>query len=469
MLFNVILAVRLVFLLCLWALAAGSKGNPNPAMLKGKTARMRVMLSHSLTREQKGHRKTFTPDFASVFESHSKVIHSIDDGGVHGTQLYARKHGTSVWQFLKSLPNDQTYLSLSSLISEGGIVAENARVDMDKWVATKVFGAGMGDPLLLNSVRSTLPQLKRLKPQQIQFGYRVADEDIGAIERSMVIGAPSARKMFSGMSPAEQITTADKLTDITANNIAQILRDPASIHSIRHRDGLQEIIALNHRIEQYARTLLAHNVAKVLVCTDGSAHFNDAGCVLAGGGVALTAVYTDHQQGADMQVVDTYNKSVSMCVRASDMECMTTTPFDAELLSGLTGLVVTKLLLHHRSALQRAMRTVPTGQRLDYSISLAVNNSGCSTVEGSTPLSTPSPLPRLSVELCSDSRTYIRALRTDLSVDLTARNEHNRLAVWQLATALHRSIIANSTEGSGHVAVRWMAGHPERSNANVSR
>ena len=65
---------------------------------------------------------------------------------------------------------------------EGGIQAEAVRVNIDAWVAIKVFGSSSfsvlgGEAETVSDVKSLLPQFKKVRTRDIQFGYRLLLHD----------------------------------------------------------------------------------------------------------------------------------------------------------------------------------------------------------------------------------------------------------------------------------------------------
>jgi len=114
-----------------------------------------------------------------------------DENGLPIIEMFVRRSGTGIlWTRYEDVYCDDSTKDLIRNIESGGILAELRRTELDNILALKVFGNGIGSAAalpLINKVKSLLPNFRKLKPKDFEFGYRIAieGEAIIVVNRAM--------------------------------------------------------------------------------------------------------------------------------------------------------------------------------------------------------------------------------------------------------------------------------------------
>jgi hypothetical protein len=114
-----------------------------------------------------------------------------DDNGESLVKIFVRKINTFQWLFVENFQiNEYGEIKqriLMDEIQEGGLDSEIIRANLDQWIAKKVFGRGLGDALIIDKVKEKFPKYKTLKSKQLQFGYRLSNDNdlVSLLYRSM--------------------------------------------------------------------------------------------------------------------------------------------------------------------------------------------------------------------------------------------------------------------------------------------
>lgn len=318
-------------LLCLCALhfSYASRGNPNPGMLKLSHARMRFILGRSALRERtQGICKP--PDFKNVFD---KVIPKINmkklpgNAGnlltVNSMNVMVRKVNSGQWVVGRKFVMNEDDANLKMVVMEGGHRAADAQKILDKSIFTQLFGKGMGDLDFIHDTRRRESEFKAVKAKDIEYGYQL-DPNSPVFSLQQFAAKPPALKI----QPVAQICIGDLLTPIRRKKVRAVY--PANLLS-----GIDRLID----------TIIATPSPTLLVSSNGSAEMGlydkrRSICFKAGGAVVLTPMT---RRSAASKSVDHLRNS--LYVRISNLHYLTAEPVSPELAPGLTGLVLSALVL----------------------------------------------------------------------------------------------------------------------------
>lgn len=559
----VIHALNLIVVLCCCCLSTiyGSKGNPDPSRLKKMRDLIRKEMSIRTNREyniNKRHINVVKPKVDLLDKDIERGADNPDDSD--RIELFVRRidNGLSSgpWNYVQYLPllssssngnvdsngrdsdsarsgdisdydsnnynNDRSIKDLVSSLSQGGIESESVRPRIDTWVALKVFGKGLGSPVVLEQVKVILPQFKKLNMRNLQFGYKVSKVDtyVSSIERHMhQIGASIA--MTTSNDYDEYMNSASRryvnLTELLSN-VSSYNSNRAKVeqHLMNSTHSLQAMEQLMSSIDQLVHHLIATNATEVLVASDGSSIFNGNNCSYATGGIFVIPI-CDRQQvvlgidsrlgmGTSSAIVSTTDiqmessivadddssiidavvrnsmsknnkkkksfqlptiNNANTCnvvfsgsatdrrplyLRMTDMAGVVTTPFDAELGTAVMSFLVANLILKRYKMMITSTTTAA-----------AVDNVDDIHVDRTILEAKPS---QLSFQFLTDSRAFIRTLRTDLRQELMQKNMTNRLALWSQAVLSYDQLL--SSDDTAEVTVDWTMGHPERRDLNIN-
>lgn len=559
-------ALNLIVVLCWCCLSTiyGSKGNPDPSRLKKMRDLIRKEMSIRTDREyniNKRHINVVKPKVELLDKDVQRGVDNPDDSD--RIELFVRRidNGLSSgpWNYVQYLPllssssssgngyadnngrdsdstrsgyssdydsnnynNDRSIKDLVSSLSQGGIESESVRPRIDNWVALKVFGKGLGSPVVLEQVKVILPQFKKLNMRNLQFGYKVSKIDtyVSSIERHMHQIGSSVGMMTTSVAYDEHMSSTSKrfvnLTELLSNVSYNSNRAMVEQYLMNSTHSLPAMDQLMSSIDQLVHQLIATNATEVLLASDGSSIFNGNNCSYATGGIFVIPI-CDRQQvvlGIDSTLglgassiiyntVDTQMESSSIVVdndhivddvvgkskskkskksfqlptinnantcnvvfsgsmidrrplylRMTDMAGIVTTPFDAELGSAVISFLVANLILKRYKMM---ITTTATAASASAAVDVDIN-IGMTIVEARSP--------QLSFQFLTDSRAFLRTLRTDLRQDLMQKNMTNRLALWSQAVLSYDQLL--SSDDAAEVTVDWTMGHPERRDLNIN-
>jgi hypothetical protein len=154
---------------------------------------------------------------------------------------------------------------------------------------------------------------------------------------------------------------------------------------------------------------------------------------------------------------------ISESIRVDSAGGMIDSPFDAELIAGLSAVTVAKLLAkiiskrteeEHGDTLEGAVRA--TDSDADASSPSASIESIVSPSMGRN---------KIEFTLHTDSKTLCRAIRTGPKGDLADRASPSRLALWKLLSGHMGELL----EMGLPMLVDWIPGHPERRDQDRNR
>lgn len=375
---------------------------------------------------------------------------------------------------------DNTHINkmFADLNNVSGIEEEVLRDEIDKWISLRLFtDAGLGgERNFIQQVRALLPQFKSLKPKEFEFGYRYISYDDasesffsnslhGNLENKIDRNQPN-RVVYSLISKERERISAkiSKSTTEYENQMSQQsadwnISDMLQLYSATikdDRESLQPLLTSSQQkvhdhiqsvadgmFQSLQQSQSSSHCSHLDIFFDGSAYFSkskvsddssksatDMLCVKAGAGVYI--VPRDDEAYALSPRVAARN-GWPICVHSASQ--LVSTPFDAELLAGLTAVTVLSRILTNYALTKQAP----------------------------------------SVAIFSDSKTMCRVFRLinnksskpdeSESLPLYSRGEGSRQLMWDVLCDHVRYILKSvNTRGSGseYDLARWVAGHPER-------
>ncbi|KAJ1408559.1 hypothetical protein B484DRAFT_456288 [Ochromonadaceae sp. CCMP2298] len=468
----------LVVLAVVVAAVGASRGNPHPQLLKAQHSKMQTMLLNRGIREKaNGLNKAYRLNTNNVKEEKKDALEKLEDSVV---ELYVRRVETGPWSFFQYLSDgdgpgrrfrgeDELFereeeevstAPMSEAIAKGGIEAEAARAELDRWVAVRVFGEAFGEPLILGNVRTSLKPFRKLKPRLMQFGYKLLGEDlyVSALDRAMTqVPQPVQLDLSTLPVPA-----------------------PVHVSALLGEKGGEELQAqIEGSVDRLLGVMEAQGATSLLVVSDGSATFYGKTCLDASGGLVAVPVMdksqvfinlgdaSDRVDGVDgdgepvrtrelnpnsFQVINKPSHSSEMLVREEGganpalylridgMGGIVGTPFDAELIAGLAAVTLARMIVDRQE--QR-----DSSRKLD-------------------------------IRVLTDSRALRTLLRStkeaqEVEVEVHEVSEEvgaNRAALRLLCAAQCDYVHMNAVGPSGHeVSIEWTAGHPERRDGSDTK
>ena len=391
----------------LLALSADALSAPriNVSKLKTDQSKMKASLTRYTTREQAvASKEALLPKFGG--SKGDKEIRT--DNGFTFFELLVRRAGSGPWLRYQDLLGDDGTEVLVDNVVNGGVENELWRERLDEHIKKSVFGVGLGgDGLAIAKVKGALPQLKKLRPRDFQFGYRIAvdDEPVYSIERSTGAAKTSAAAA-SGPPPPR--------LDVAA--LMALPGAPAAEGSAEH--------TLTCMMRGLCDAMAAAGADSCVLFSDGSATPCDT-TVSGGegdGGAAAPVQFATASSGVYLLPMRGPEPlyGISRSVRVQAVAGLVDSPFDAELVAGLSA------------------------------VTLAAMMAGMAA--GAWVLHT-------------DSKTLARAVRTGPQGDLADRASASRLALWRLLDTHTRALAARGRP----VDVVWTPGHPERRDSDRTR
>lgn len=336
-----------VYFLCAFSLSSASKGNPDPMMLKGKWARMRIMASTSKVKAKMFglNKALMAPGLKrSLCIREALVKSSMDATSYNFINVLVRKANSGQWFVGKQLPLDEEKISLKECILDGGKRAAVAQHILDKSIFDSLFGKGMGDPEFVLETRKREHEFASVKSTDVEYGYQLN----------------SKFPVFSlnKFSPKPLLEKVPPLPQVNIN---------ALLNQLVKKGYTPEFPPeLMQKIDQLIRVIDTTPYPTLLVTSDGSGELGtfdrrDDVCLTAGGAVLLTPMSRRQTPTAPHGItsittgiatsMESNTNSVatqlqnSLFVRVNHLHHLTAAPLHAELVPGLVGLVLTALLL----------------------------------------------------------------------------------------------------------------------------
>ena len=339
------------------------------------------------------------------------------EGGSYVIESYARRI-LGPWLRYEDIYIDNDNMNnIVSKITNGGFEEELYRSDLDKYLALKIYGIGMGsETQIINKIKEILPKLRKIRNKDFEFGYRLAisGENINILQRSMT-KLPEYKK--KKLIPAKRI-------DI--NNI---------INNLKKNDNDNEINSIKDILKNYITRInnSIYDINDIHIFTDGSALLQGNECADASTGIVLLPIINntniDNNNNNNnnnntitkgYKIEDSINTiaitEYALRLRVSNIGGMVTTPFDAELCAGLFAITITNLLSSYIDS----------------------NNDD----------------DNIKFSIMTDSRSLCKVLRTMPSINDNSSNNESRYILWKL--------LLDILKVSKPIDFKWTPGHPER-------
>ena len=505
--------------------------------LKTKMTKMKSTLTRHNTKEQsKVSAQVLLPKFLDKAKNAVGRLHEDEYTNGYATfELLVRRTQTGPWYRYQDLLGTETTNGFVENVILGGLEAEAWRMKLDNWISLQIFGKGTGIESI-SKVKDTLVQFKKLKPREFEFGYRIAvdGETVYSVEKSMKeeilipksrspsvprINIPAiiadARKVVSESlpNPASSVIKKVPLILLKSLNIktpkvsdngsmkTPIMTGESNKDTVKEvetvftdSEGVKSISALNEVILQFYDRMISNEADGCIFFSDGSATLSEdgLGCATACCGVFLLPMKKN---------IPLF--TISESIRVDSAGGMIDSPFDAELIAGLSAVTLAKLIAqiitekNIEEAFDRGDLIPKKSEEVlstDYSIedspvkaemtqggggeertSQEMMKNDVDTLIDSTSSDildcNESNTPVLNIKnkieftLHTDSKTLCRAIRTGPKGDLADRASPSRLAMWKLLSAHMLELKGLSLP----VNVEWIPGHPERRDTDRNR
>lgn len=471
---------KLLLLFLLPVAWSNNRQPPNVSKLKTDQRKLRgVELRSGLKQQQLPTTQRFNPKFgdAKTTEKHgsqtsalmAQRVEYLAQGDLPIFFLFVRRRKTGPWSRFDLRKGDESIrLTCENVVQNGGVEAEGLREDVDRYMVSRLFGLA-GEtaipPLLVNKIKTSLPQLKKLRPRDLEIGYKLAadGEEISSLTALQQLERERLRRqavLQHGQAELTQLSLLDEIHESESRIEARPVSEGSAyfpplapapkldlgqyLASVRAADGTSSapfspaVAVLLGQLEDFVSRCPDSDFSLYL-CSDGSATMCQGGCSSASAGIFATTL-------ADGQLVEDVNEKrlptdnvdreeqdeedrpkTSACafrVHISQVEGVVESPFDSELVAGL-------------AAVSMAVRIIA-----------ALNSSF--------------RRPRVpdNVVILTDSKTLLRAARTgpDGNEELVRRGGEQRRLLW----ALLMDKLAQFEDLGIPCSFQWTAGHPER-------
>jgi hypothetical protein len=492
---SALIIVALLLVLSAWRCSGNNRQPPNASRLKTDQSKMRSMESRSGFKQQQGPaNKRFSPKFGDLKPTevngaltstlvNQRGVEYLGQGDIPVFTLFVRRLKTGPWTRFEDVRGDDTIRPVcESVVLNGGLEAESLRESIDGYMITRLFGdepstAGGGQAvlppsLLVNKIKGTLPQLKKLRPRDLEIGYKLAaeGEDICSLTAILLRAKEEAHRRALAEFNARENRQLSLLGDLRVaadeQEKSQVSPQPAFASPVAvavAKLDLDSLLLLHLRQTttptgphatgfKPALDQLHNFVAEcpeaadfdVILCSDGSASMcGGGGCTAASAGVVAVCTSVnpreqvhlnddnaeefgneEKEKEEEMRGEEEYRPDLNVLrVHVAGVAGVVETPFDAELVAGLAA---TTLALELVAAVRKAPLSKPLGRLV----------------------------------LLTDSKTLIRAARTgpDGNPELAKRGGPQRQLLW----AAWMKQLAQLEADGVPFTLQWTAGHPER-------
>lgn len=437
------------------------------AKLNTKMNKMKATLTRHNTKEQSIVKtQALLPKFIDKAKNAVGRLHEEEyTNGFATFELLVRRTQTGPWYRYQDLMGTEATNDFVENVILGGLEAEAWRMKLDNWISMQVFGKGTGGESI-KKVKETLIQFKKLKPREFEFGYRIAvdGETVYSVEKSMKeeIVIPKSRSpsmarvnvtnLISSMADPSIAETRISLKSMWLEEEGRTTTLPADAPDVKIQSSIS---MLNDVVLLFYDRMVSEKANGCLFFSDGSATLSEdgLGCATACCGIYLLPTKDN---------IPVYD--ISESIRVDSAGGMIDSPFDAELIAGLSAVTIAKLLakiISKRTEEERGVNTVESAMRT------TISNSDASTISASTESVEIPAVSRNKIEftLHTDSKTLCRAIRTGPKGDLADRASPSRLALWKLLSGHMGELL----EMGLPMAVDWIPGHPERRDQDRNR
>ena len=405
-------------------------------------------------------------------------------------QIFAKtkQYERMQWTYLNKIVSDTPLRATLDGIYAGGIEAEESLRSLEFNISNSLYTrARNGRVGLRNSTRGlvyeVLPQLQRANPKLFEFGYRLLDGEnsgkIFPISQAMtgIPPAPSHEELvrqYRKNSPVEQIDVY-KVVSLEINRMIQSRSRSASFGKISvsasnstskaESSSLVDICpALFESVDAFLDSIMDSGIERLVFSADGGALMSRSkDCVISNAGIFIlpedNAFHRVEQSnklkkglyGRHIATLDSTKGLSPLMIRITGAESFVETPFEAELLAGLTAVTLVNLL--HRKHDRR-------------------------TLGMSRPLSS---------QIISDSRAFLRTTATFNGMMVGEVSSHHETVDPKSTRGVLTSLLTNQLKllapsddinarsSSSEIAaarrcvIKWMMGHPEKRETDSNK
>lgn len=468
--------------------------------------------------KSRGHSRKFRDMNAIGEKSEEQDARPVPRYADRSVELYVRRENAGLWTYFstvdlidshkaaRTFKESEGVLIVDSIraICEGGLQAETARIDVEQHIALLIFGAGMGQPLIYGEVIDALKQFRKVRPKQMQFGYRIfqqegGDEYVTLLDRSMTKISHPPITSIADLPAAEPVD----LQALMQQQQSSLL------------DSDESFNAITSVVRDFAADLASTGVKHMVVCADGSALFRGKTSIDARVGFYMAAYdsagisssSTSESSASDNSfngISSSLSKSSDrlrnqhiepVAVTVSNLGGCVTTPFDAELLAGVVGLFlmvhlqreqpeldINALFLTDSRSLLRTIRNVRSADSEDQSVeneTVQEEVSSNNTNDESSRVGSSLSINRM--EIVEVLRRVCNILESSFidspvrSSDHRANSEDSGTGVAHSEESCDSAADHNSSDNDDpsrtklRLAARWTAAHPERKDVQVER
>ena len=429
------------------------------AKLNTKMNKMKATLTRHNTKEQSIVKaQSLLPKFVDKAKNAVGRLHEEEYTiGFATFELLVRRTQTGPWYRYQDLLGTETTNEYVENVILGGLEAESWRQKLDYWISLQVFGKGTGSESI-KKVKETLIQFKKMKPREFEFGYRIAvdGETVYSVEKSMKEEVFIKKSMSPSMARVDVsgiISSVQNVQQPSSENAEQpspslisLKRDVSSNMNIittannGDSDKLESSISvLNQVVLKFYDRMVSEDADGCLFFSDGSATPSEdgLGCASACCGVFLLPTKNS---------IPIYD--ISESIRIESAGGMIDSPFDAELIAGLSAVTLASLIakIINQNSVEGLNGLLENSNSL---ITDKIKNNRN----------------KMEFTLHTDSKTLCRAIRTGPKGDLAERASSSRLALWKLLSGHMDQLLSIGLP----MTVEWIPGHPERRDTDRNR
>lgn len=438
-------SVRMLFLLSVISLVLIDIVNSlayDVAKLNTNMNKMKKTINRHNTREQsKVVQKVLLPKFVDKAKSAVGRLHEDEyTNGFATFELLVRRTQTGPWYRYQDLLGTEATNEYVENVISGGLEAESWRMKLDNWISIRIFGTGTGTESI-KKVKDTLAPFKKLRPREFEFGYRIAidGETVYSVEKSFVVEAVIPKSRSPSMARVNVTEIIANTQSLSSTRTQILYRDKVTLLDDQRKQSSNEemievestlaknsISVLNDIVLKFYDKMISKDVNGCLFFSDGSATLSEdgLGCATACCGVYLLPTKDN---------IPIYE--ISENIRVNSAGGMIDSPFDAELIAGLSAVTLAKMIAE-TCVLNNAKE-----KDSDLSLSIESNRENLdehATLAETVSLDADSNLPTYSVHktsvksnkiaftLHTDSKTLTRAIRTGPKGDLADRASPSR-------------------------------------------
>lgn len=266
---------------------------------------------------------------------------SIKQSGTPILELYVRRLGSGPWTpFLEqavSVNEVDRILIISKFYCEGGINAELNLPEIESWLVQKVYGKGLGEPVYLDRIRNHFNAFAKLKARAFEFGFKLYsyDEPLSVSILPRKRATEFSRRLGSIQSPDQCVSSID------VSSIIQNVQKNGTLNAFFSSNTV--LTGLRSALGQFIDSLGQSAARKeILVVSDGSAYLRGRSCLDASAGVVVMARLSDTSGGLFASRDDPVERLLSL--RVAGAAGVVATPFDAELIAGLTAITIARII-----------------------------------------------------------------------------------------------------------------------------